>query len=193
MSAVAEDERASISGLGKISLNPGENRIYIEVSAENGNVRNYTLLINKKEELQESDLRLRELEISKINRNGEFSKLEIPFDKETFEYNVEVEEDIVDLDINPTVENEGIIVEVTGEKNLKPGENNVHITLTAQNSENIQTIYTIKVNKKESIQTSSEVVKMDETWKMVTIGILILILIAEIGIYIILKKKRKIK
>ena len=151
------------------------------------------MLINKKEELQESDLRLRELEISKINRNGEFSKLEIPFDKETFEYDAEVEEDIVDLDINPTVENEGIIVEVTGEKNLKPGENNVYITLTAQNSENIQTIYTIKVNKKESIQTSAEVVKMDETWKMVTIGILILILIAEIGIYIILKKKRKIK
>lgn len=193
VSAVAEDERASISGLGKVSLIPGENKINIEVAAENGNVRSYTLTVNKKEELQESDLRLRELEISKINRNGEFNKLEIPFNKETFEYDVEVEEDIVDLDVNPTVESEGIIVEVAGDKNLKPGENNVLVTLTAQNNEEIQTIYTIKVNKKEAMQASAEVVKMDETWKMVTIGGLLLVLIAEIGIYIILKKKRKIK
>lgn len=193
VSAVAEDERASVSGLGKLSLNSGENKINIEVSAENGNVRSYTLTINKKEELQESDLRLRELEISKINRNGEFEKLDLPFDKETFEYDVEVEEDIVDLDVNPTVESEGIIVEVAGDKNLKAGENDVLITLTAQNNEEIQTIYKVRVNKKEAVQTSTEVIKIDETWKIVTIGVLLLVLASEIGIYFILKKKRKIK
>src|SRR5699024_3967791 len=114
---------AHISGLGVVSLNPGENRIQINVTAENENVREYVLIVNRKQDLVESDLRLTTLEISQINRNGEFSTLEIPFDKETFEYNVEVDNDIVDLDVNPTVEREGIIVETTGEKNLKDGEN----------------------------------------------------------------------
>ena len=157
INATAEDERAHISGLGVVSLNPGENRIQINVTAENENVREYILIVNRKQELVESDLRLTTLEISQINKNGEFSTLEIPFDKETFEYNVEVDNDIVDLDVNPTVEREGIIVETTGEKNLKDGENIVSITLTAQNDDTIQTNYVIKVNRKSSTEVSANV------------------------------------
>lgn len=193
ISAEAEDERSSISGLGKISLEPGENRIQIAVTAENGNVKEYILIINKKQNLQESDLRLQTLEINKINRDGEFSLLDIPFDKETFEYSVEVEEDIEDLDVNPTVEKEGIIVETTGEKNLKQGENTVLITLSSQDDENIQTTYIVNVNRKASREVLAEVVKIDETWKIVTLIILLIALASEILLYIYLKKKRKIK
>ena len=193
ITAVAEDERASISGLGKVSLVEGENRIVISVTAENKNVREYIIIINKKQSLQESDLRLQTLEISKINRNGEFSILEIPFDKETFEYSVEVEEDIEDLDVNPSVEKEGIIIEVTGDKNLKEGENFVNISLTSQDDETIQTNYVVKVKRHSAMQTSAEVVKINETWKIVTLCILFAILIGEVILYVYLKKKRKIK
>ena len=191
INATAEDERAHISGLGVVSLNPGENRIQINVTAENENVREYILIVNRKQELVESDLRLTTLEISQINRNGEFSTLEIPFDKETFEYNVEVDNDIVDLDVNPTVEREGIIVETTGEKNLKDGENIVSITLKAQNDQNIQTSYVVKVNRKSGMEVSANVGQTDETWKIVVIGISLLILIIEIIAYIWMRKHNR--
>ena len=191
INATAEDERAHISGLGVVSLNPGENRIQIEVTAENENVREYVLIVNRKQDLVESDLRLTTLEISQINKNGEFSTLEIPFDKEIFEYNVEVDNDIVDLDVNPTVEKEGILVETTGEKNLKDGENIVSITLTAQNDENIQTNYVVKVNRKSGMEVSANVGQEDETWKIVVIGISLLILVIEIIAYIWMRKHNR--
>lgn len=191
INATAEDERAHISGLGVVSLNPGENRIQINVTAENENVREYVLIVNRKQDLVESDLRLTTLEISQINRNGEFSTLEIPFDKETFEYNVEVDNDIVDLDVNPTVEREGIIVETTGEKNLKDGENIVSITLKAQNDQNIQTSYVVKVNRKSGMEVSANVGQTDETWKIVVIGISLLILVIEIIAYIWMRKHNR--
>ena len=191
INATAEDERAHISGLGVVSLNPGENRIQIEVTAENENVREYVLIVNRKQDLVESDLRLTTLEISQINKNGEFSTLEIPFDKEIFEYNVEVDNDIVDLDVNPTVEREGIIVETTGEKNLKDGENIVSITLTAQNDENIQTSYVVKVNRKSGMEVSANVGQEDETWKIVVIGISLLILVIEVIAYIWMRKHNR--
>ena len=191
INATAEDERAHISGLGVVSLNPGENRIQIEVTEENENVREYVLIVNRKQDLVESDLRLTTLEISQINRNGEFSTLEIPFDKETFEYNVEVDNDIVDLDVNPTVEREGIIVETPGEKNLKDGENIVSITLKAQNDQNIQTSYVVKVNRKSGMEVSANVGQKDETWKIVVIGISLLILVIEIIAYIWMRKHNR--
>ena len=191
INATAEDERAHISGLGVVSLNSGENRIQIEVTAENENVREYVLIVNRKQDLVESDLRLTTLEISQINKNGEFSTLEIPFDKETFEYDVEVDNDIVDLDVNPTVERKGIIVETTGEKNLKDGENIVSITLTAQNDENIQTNYVVKVNRKSGMEVSANVGQEDETWKIVVIGISLLILVIEIIAYIWMRKRNR--
>ena len=188
INATAEDERANISGLGVISLNPGENKISLKVTAENENVREYILTINRKENLVESDLRLTSLDISQINKDGEFTTLEIPFDKEIFDYNVEVENDIVDLDVNPTVEREGIIVETSGEKNLKDGENIVTITLTAQNDENMQTNYVIKVNRKAGLEVFANLDKEDETWKIVVIGISLLILIVEIIAYVWMRK-----
>lgn len=193
ISATAEDERASISGLGPVTLEEGENRLQLSVTAENGNVREYVLVVNKKETIKESDLRLSNLEISKINRNGEFSTLEIPFDKENFEYTADVEEDIEDLDVKPTVEKEGIIVETTGDKNLQAGENNVTITLTSQEDETIKTTYVIKVNREAAVETLSQVVKMNETWKIVTIWILLAVLLCEIIGYIYLCRKKKIR
>ena len=101
--------------------------------------------------------------------------------------------DIENLDVRATVEKEGIIVEVTGDKNLQEGENIVIVTLMSQENNDIQTHYIIKVNRESAIKTSSEVVKINEDWKIVTIGILLMVLVSEIIIYAILKKKRLIK
>lgn len=48
--AEAEDEKASVSGTGIIKLNSGENNLKIDVTAENGTVRTYSINVNKKED-----------------------------------------------------------------------------------------------------------------------------------------------
>ena len=142
--AEAEDERAIVSGVGTIALNQGENIINISVTAQNESVRNYRLIINKKQEITQSDLRLQDLEIKKINENGEFTNVDINFDKDIFKYKINVENNITDLDIIPTIEKEGIIVETKGGNNLNEGENDVSIILTNNENKEEKTIYSIK-------------------------------------------------
>lgn len=191
VNALAEDDKASVSGIGKIALNKGENNLELAVTAQNGNVRQYILKVNKKEEIKESDLRLDTLEISAVNDKGEFSNIDFGFDKEKFEYNISVPGNIIDLDINPTVQREGIIVETFGEKNLKEGENLVEIILTSQADSSIQTRYNIRVNKESIKEVNASVSKKDETWKIIVLIILITILLAELALYLYLLKRKK--
>lgn len=44
--AEADDEKSSVSGSGKVSLNSGENNLRIDVTAENGTVRTYFIKVN---------------------------------------------------------------------------------------------------------------------------------------------------
>ena len=113
------------------------------------------------------------------------------FDKEKFEYNISVPGNIIDLDINPTVQREGIIVETFGEKNLKEGENLVEIILTSQADSSIQTRYNIRVNKESIKEVNASVSKKDETWKIIVLIILITILLAELALYLYLLKRKK--
>ena len=191
VNALAEDDKASVSGIGKIALNKGENNLELAVTAQNGNVRQYILKVNKKEEIKESDLRLDTLEISAVNDKGEFSNIDFGFDKEKFEYNISAPGNIIDLDINPTVQREGIIVETFGEKNLKEGENLVEIILTSQTDSSIQTRYNIRVNKESIKEVNASVSKKDETWKIIVLIILITILLAELALYLYLLKRKK--
>ena len=43
--AEADDQKASVSGVGKIALNSGENNVEITITAENGMVRTYNIKI----------------------------------------------------------------------------------------------------------------------------------------------------
>ena len=70
-------------------------------------------------------------------------------------------------------------------------ENIVSITLTAQNDENIQTNYVVKVNRKSGMEVSANVGQEDETWKIVVIGISLLILVIEIIAYIWMRKHNR--
>lgn len=53
--AVPEDDRATVNGTGKIKLNSGENDIKIDVTAENGTVRTYHIMINKTGKVAENN------------------------------------------------------------------------------------------------------------------------------------------
>ena len=196
-----------------IALAGGENRINIEVIAENEQARTYSIIINKLEEIKESDLRLSSLEIETINEENEFEDLDIGFNKDNLNYRVTVDDNITDLSVLATVDREGIIIETEGEKNLKEGENIITITLTNQNSnEGIQnentvetnqifnenninvkekTIYTIKVTRKAKpiVEISNNISEITKE-KIIAGIILAVVIIALITIIIINIKKK---
>lgn len=194
VTAEAEDEKAVVNGTGTVALSEGKNVINVEVNAESGQVRTYTINVNKKENLKESDLRLKTLEIQTINEKNEFKNINIDFSKETFIYNLEVEDDITDLNILPTVEKEGIIVEITGDKNLLEGNNEVKINLTKQDDQAVKTIYTINVNRKAKpiIEVGTKP-RLSTNWVLIIMAILVVVAAIIIGIIMICFKRKKNK
>ena len=192
--AEAEDEKAVVNGIGTIALNEGKNVINIEVIAENNQARTYTINVNKKENLKESDLRLKTLEIQTINEKNEFKNLNIDFQKDKFNYSLEVEDDITDLSVLPTVEKEGIIFEITGDKNLSEGNNELKIILTKQDDPAVRTIYTINVNKKaKPIVEVGTKPKISTNWVLIIMAIVVVAATIIIAIIMIYKNKKKDK
>ena len=84
------------------------------------------------------------------------------FSPEIYSYKIDInmdENDVKDLDIEAKANTEDAKIEISGEKDLKEGENLVTITVTsADGAENV--VYQIVVNK---IVTSSEVVSLENT------------------------------
>lgn len=209
ITAEAEDEKAIINGIGTIALTGGENRINIEVIAENEQSRTYTIIVNKLEEVIESDVRLQSLQIQTINEENLFEDLDIGFNKEVLDYETTVEDNVTDLSVLATVDREGIIVDVEGDKNLKEGENTVTITLTDQNkvenneSEiNIEneinedntvqrTVYTIKVNRKAKplVEVSSN--KIDDN--KIIAGIILVVLVIGLIMISVMTHMQRVK
>ncbi len=191
ISAEAEDERATVSGTGTIALINGENIINITVTAENQAVRVYQINIDKGQEFAQSDLRLNALEVKKINEDGNFYDIDIGFDKDKFEYIINVESDISDLDIIPTVDKEGTIVETQGKENLVEGENKISITLSNIEDDTKTTIYSIKVIKAEKPIVEISTIPQRKSWIWIIVGSVILLGILLGIIYFIRNKKKK--
>lgn len=190
--AEAEDERATVSGTGTIALINGENTINITVTAENQSVRVYQLHIDKKQEGVQSELRLSTLEVKKINEDGNFYDIDIGFNKDKFEYVINLENDISDLDIIPIVEKEGVIVETQGKENLTEGENNIRITLSDIEDDTKTTVYNIKAIKAEKTIVEISTIPKKRNWIWLIIVIIMLIGIIY-GIIYWRKNRKKIK
>ena len=82
--AVSINNKASISGVGTIKLESGNNNINIKVTAENGNVTNYNLIINKKEKTDNIDV-----PDSCTITNITIDNTNFIFNKDTLKYDVE--------------------------------------------------------------------------------------------------------
>ena len=82
--ATSINNKASIEGLGTIKLENGDNNINIKVIAENGNVTNYVLTINKKEKEENIDVPDDNTITNIIIDNTDFV-----FNKDTLKYDIE--------------------------------------------------------------------------------------------------------
>lgn len=193
--ATAQEKSASISGIGTKKLNEGLNEFSVVVTAENGVTKTYTLEITRTEDAKE-DTTIIETEDTLENKG--LSKLDISnikqitpeFKPEVYEYNVKLigEDTKLDLKVEPT--DESYIVEISGNEDLKEGENIVTILVSDKNSENVAT-YQLIVNK--SLIDEEEVARQkEEQQKMIlniVLGIVVVMMIIVV-IMIIVRKRR---
>ena len=191
ITAQAEDSRASIQGAGTVTLNEGENSFSINVTAENGAVRTYTIKVNKPASVEQSSLRLKTLILNGINTNGEYQTIDFTLEPEVFEYNLTVPNNISSISINPTTENEDIIIETNGETTLKEGGNKIVIILTSPSDETITTTYTLNIERQAAIVEEQGLTQ--EQIGMIIIGGIVGVILLIIIIVLIVKHRRKKK
>ena len=195
LSAQTEDSRAKVEGTGTIDLVDGENSIKINVTAENGSVRTYTVKVIKPAKVEQSALRLTGLIINGINNEGEYQNIEFDLEPEVFEYNLTVPYAINSLSINPTTENEDIIIEVTGADSLIEGKNQVLIILTSPSDETIKTTYTFNIERQAALIQEDNARDKRQTGIVIIGGIIgaMLLLIIIVAIVKHIKKKKSLE
>lgn len=148
--AEAEDENATINGIGEIELKDGSNQIPVEVRAENGRLQIYNLYIELPYE--QSDLQLQDLQIYGTNiKTGKYKKQKlIPgFKSDVYEYNIDVSNDISYLDIR-TKNPEDTFVSIKGGDTLELGQNKITVKVTDSKDETKSTTYIINANRTEN-------------------------------------------
>ena len=138
--ATLEDSKSSFeNGFGprEVNLSLGNNTMYIKVKSESGQVKTYTLNINR-DDGRDSDSSLKNIKLS----SGK-----LKFNKDTLEYKVTVEYNIDKMQIEATPNSKKAKVTINGNDNLSVGDNVFKINVEAENGK--VTIYSINVVRKE--------------------------------------------
>lgn len=178
ITAVPEDNKATVEISGNSNLKEGENTVIIKVTAEDKKTSNtYTLLVMKSDSPEKSNAYLKNILIEDMTLKPEFSK-------EVFKYSLGNTK-MDSLKIFAFPENENAKVYIIGNENLVIGENNIKIVVTSEN-EKTQNIYNLKVIK-EGVEQSS-LKDIDERnnfsgiWKTVKDNAAILLLYALVWV-----------
>lgn len=204
--ATAQDAKAKITGIGKKSLEKGENSVQVSVTAEDGTKKTYTINIireiqqenyeeentqntNKTEETpKEEGKGLAELKINNLNLTPEFKT-------NLYEYMVKYIGEDVKLNIETSPTDENYVVEVIGNDNLHEGENIITILVSEKNGDNVAT-YQVTVNKslvdKEAIAKEEAEKKEKKQKTIIGVAVAIVLLIIIIAIIIIRRRNRNL-
>lgn len=141
--AKAEDADAKIKIQGADNLQVGENIATIQVTAQNQQVRTYTITITRKAKQPSSNAYISSL--SGID-------IQPAFDKKVTEYTAEVPYETTVLHLLVQCEDAVASVAIQGEKDLKVGINTITITVTAEDGTHKR--YTIYVTRKPQVQAN---------------------------------------
>ena len=155
ISATAEDEDATIEGVGTKGLKTGLNEFNIVVTAQNGDKKTYTIKINRAK-----------------NDNANLSLLAVSgyvlvptFDSEIYDYEVTVDaikEKLLASEVTAEPEDSNATVEKPEEISLSTTNDNYYIIKVTAENRNVKT-YTIKVIRPKSSDATIKEVKTDAT------------------------------
>lgn len=138
VSASAEDAGAKVSGTGTKSLNYGDNKISVVVTAPSGDKKTYTITVNR-EDTRSKNNNLASIKLSTGTLSPSFSSGRTT-------YNVSVPFDVNSIKVDATAEDAKSKISVSGGSNLKAGAvTNITIKVTAENGST--KTYTVKVTR----------------------------------------------
>ncbi|MBQ2836181.1 MAG: cadherin-like beta sandwich domain-containing protein [Clostridia bacterium] len=196
--ATAVDSKAQITGTGIITLEEGESTLEIVVIAVNGTKKTYSINVIRTEaeatEEPEQPVIEEKFGLSTLTVTG--LTLNPKFDVETYEYTLDLKQDLTSLQIVAKANDENATVEIVGNENLQEGENVITILVKNEGTEEVAT-YQIIVNKTvvpEEIQMSwlkPSTWGKEEIIKIILIVVLIILIISAIILKINISKESK--
>lgn len=186
--AEATDSKVQVTGTGDIELNEGANEAKVEVIAQDGTKKTYTITITRKasETVATTDSKFG---LSSLSISGQ--TISPNFKNTIYSYTVGIKEDISSLEINAVATDKEAKIEIIGNENLQQGENT--ITIVVKNEKTKQTAtYQITVNK--NVVSEAKVERNffnPSTWgkEMIIKSIIVAVLVLLIIIAVILKVK----
>jgi len=177
LDGVLGDEYAKTLGFKEYTLNGDRTAIKLDVVAENGDIKSYTINVVKVYP-KSSNNNLKSLEIEGY---------EIEFNKDTLEYEITVKSNVSELDITAKAEDNSARVNIYGNSEFEEGENTVTIVVTAEDGSEKE--YKITVNKKAKEVVVEEEETEENNDQLEKTIIIILIILVIIGLlYLIFKK-----
>lgn len=202
--AVLQDDNAKITGTGKKNLEFGDNNFDVTVIAEDGTEKTYTINIVRQEErggVEEDKQEEQNTEAVQEQYSGDglaslnIENLELSpnFDTVIYEYTTKYIGENTTLDIKTTTTDPYYTVEITGNEDLKEGENIINILVSDPDGKNIAT-YQITVNKslvdEEAIAREQEEARKKEQQKQFIICGIVVLIILVIAVAVIIRYKR---
>lgn len=188
LSGELADVFATADGLIEYELEEDKTVALINVMAEDGTVKTYTVYIVKEAKPVEKTVEPVVYYYSSNNNLKllEVESYEVKFDKNIYEYSIKVASDVTSLDIKAVAENSKARVEITGNENFKAGKNTVTIKVTAEDGSVKE--YKLVVDKEETKKNAVTEVK-DSSNTAEKVVIIILIVLVVLGLlYLIFKK-----
>ena len=171
-------DKAKVEVIGNKDFKVGETTaVTIKVTAEDGSVRIYTLNVKRSPLKSNNDL-------SDIKIDGK--KLDDNFDPDNLNYKLTVDGNTDSLDVEAIAKNPNAKVEITGNKNLKEGNNVVMVRVTDENG--FTKSYQIDVEKK-----SKKILGLTLGQFFALLSLLLLLLAIIIMLIILIKRKNKQK
>lgn len=125
ITAIPEDNDATVRVLGNTELEEGENTITIVVTAEDETQKIYKIIVTKTDNAELVNADLKSLYVSGFEIYPTFSN-------KIYKYNLTINEKIEKIEILAEAENENAKVQITGNDELKEGNNTIIITVTAE-------------------------------------------------------------
>ena len=200
-----EDSKAKAEVSGNTNLKAGTNTIVIKVTAEDGTTKEYTIKLTKLAEDEEKPGNVLddadEIYLTKLEIDG--IELSPDFDAQTLSYKAILNEDKDEVKINAIANNPNAKVTISGNKDLKDGENTITIIVTLDGKVE-QKVYQIILTKDTEIETlasennESNSANNDSSGieRYILVGaaiIVFIILVISILIVLIRREKRKLQ
>ncbi len=183
--ATAEDSTAKVEISGNDKILTGENLVEVKVTAEDGTVRTYKINVTKGEEAQVPSFGLSELSIEGYTLTPEFNK-------EIYEYKLDIaDSSVTSLKVSAKSDEENAVIDITGNDELKVGENIITILAKSEDGKEIVT-YQIVVNITEEVEENNQLIAgIDDNDLYMYIGIGVAVLVFVIIIIVIVKRKNR--